>query len=182
MKPNYTNIILAAGLILAAAAMRIITAEFHLPNFTPIAAVGLFSGAVIADKKYAYILPLMAMFIADLYFTVFTSINGFYGVEQVLVYAGMAMVTLLGSKMDKVTGVKVLGYSLIGSFIFFVVSNFGSYLKGWYGHDFNGLIQTYVMAIPFYKNSLMADMLGSVALFGTYFLAKKATSPQVQNA
>jgi hypothetical protein len=182
MKNNYSTILLAAVLILASAAMRIITAEFHLPNFTPIAAVGLFSGAVITDKKYAYILPLMAMFIADIYFTLFTSINGFYGIEQVLVYIGMALVTLLGTNMNKITGMKVLGYSLIGSFIFFAVSNFGSYLKGWNGYDFNGFVQTYILAIPFYKNSLVADLAGSVALFGLYFAGKKALVPQTQNA
>lgn len=182
MKPNYTNILLAAGLILATAVMRIITAEMHIPNITPVAAVGLFGGAVLADKKYAYALPLLGMFIADVYFSLFTSVNGFYGIEQVLVYGGMALVTFLGSKMGTVNGGKVIGYSLIGSFVFFVVSNFGSYLKGWYGYDLNGLVQTYIMAIPFYKYSYVADLIGSCSLFGLYFLGKKALTPQMQKA
>lgn len=182
MKRNYTNIILAAGLILAAAVMRIISAEMFIPNITPIAAVGLFGGAVIADKKYAYILPLAAMFLADLYFTLFTGIKGFYGIDQLFVYGGMALTTFLGTKMGNVTGVKVLGYSLIGSFIFFVVSNFGYYLAGWNGYAMSGLAKTFIDAIPFYKNSLVTDLMGSVVLFGTYHLAKKAVGTQVQNA
>lgn len=182
MKPNYTNILLAAGLILATAVMRIITAEMHIPNITPVAAVGLFGGAVLTDKKYAYLLPLAGLFIADLYFQLFTNINGFYGLEQFFVYGGMALVTFLGSKMGTVNGLKVVGYSLTGSFIFFVVSNFGCYLNGWYGYDLNGLATTYIKAIPFYKYSYAADLVGSIALFGLYFLGRKAIAPQMQEA
>lgn len=182
MKPNYTNIFFAAILILAAAVMRIITAEFHLPNITPVAAIGLFGGVVIKDKRYSYLLPLLSLFIADAYFQFFTSIKGFYGVEQILVYMAMALVTFLGSKMGKVSPVKVVGYSLIGSLLFFVISNFGSFLKGWYGYDFNGLVTTYTVAIPFFKNTVMSELSGAIVLFGAYFLGQRAIAPKMQKA
>lgn len=182
MKRNYTNIILATVLILLASMMRIINREVHLYNLAPIGAVGLFAGAVIKDKRYAYLLPLLSMFIADVYFQFFTSVTGFYGIEQILVYLGMGLVTFLGSKMGNVSGVKVIGYSLIGSLIFFVVSNFGSYLRGWWGYDFKGLVTTYTVAIPFFKNTVMSDLAGSIVLFGLYFIAQKAIAPQTQKA
>lgn len=182
MKSNYTNILLAAMLILAAAVMRIITAEFHLPNITPIAAVGLFSGVVIKDKRYAYLLPLLSLFVADAYFQFFTTIKGFYGIEQILVYTAMALVTFLGSKMGNISTVKVIGYSLIGSLLFFVISNFGSFLKGWYGYDFKGLVTTYTVAIPFFKNTVMSDLGGNIILFGAYFIMQKILTTKVQQA
>ncbi|MBS1771668.1 MAG: hypothetical protein JST82_02320 [Bacteroidetes bacterium] len=181
MKRNQINIVLAAVLILAAAIMRVITAEFHLPNVTPVAAIGLFGGAVIADKKFSYLLPLLSLFIADLYFQLFTTVQGFYGVEQLLVYVGMALVTLFGSKMGQPNAMKVVGYSLIGSFIFFIVSNFGSYLHGWNGYGFSGLVKTYTLAIPFYKYSIAGDLIGSIVLFSAYALTKRPVA-QVQNA
>jgi hypothetical protein len=182
MKRNYTNIILAAILILLAAMMRIVNREIHLYNLAPIGAVGLFAGAVIKDKRYAYLLPLISMFIADLYFQLFTSVTGFYGFEQVLVYVGMGLVTFLGTKMGNVTGIKVAGYSIIGSFIFFVVSNFGSYLTGMWGYGFKGLATTYTMAIPFFKNTVVSELVGSIALFGLYFIGQKAIAPKMQKA
>jgi len=182
MKNNYSTILIAAALIIITAVLRIFSAEMFIPNVTPVAAVGLFGGAVIADKRLAYLLPLLAMFIADVYFTVFTSVKGFYGFEQTIVYAAMALVTFIGTKMGKVSGVKVIGYSLVASFLFFVVSNFGYFLAGWNGYSFAGLTKTYIDAIPFYKNSVVTDLVGSVALFGLYFAGKKVFAPQTQNA
>jgi hypothetical protein len=183
MKRNYTNIVLLAILVLAAAVMRIITAELHLPNITPVVAIGLFGGVIVKDKRYAYLLPLLTLFIADAYFQFFTSIKGFYGIEQILVYVAMALVTFLGNKMEKINGINVIGYSLISSFIFFVVSNFGSYLKGWNGYDMNGLLQTYLVAIPFYKYSILGDLVGSIVLFGSYsYYMKNLVSHQTQKA
>lgn len=173
---------LAAGLILATAVMRVITAEMHIPNITPVAAVGLFGGAVIANKKYAYIFPLFSLFIADLYFQLFTGINGFYGLSQIMVYAGMALVTFIGSKAGQINGAKVIGYSLLSSMIFFLVSNFGYFMSGWNGYSFAGLVKTYVDAIPFYKYSILGDLAGSIVLFGTYAYAKRPATPAMQKA
>ncbi|OSZ81795.1 hypothetical protein CAP35_00565 [Chitinophagaceae bacterium IBVUCB1] len=182
MKRNYTDIIMAAVLILAVAAMRIITAELRLPNYTPVEAVGLFAGAVILDKKYAYILPLLTMFIADTYFQFFTTVNGFYGFEQVIVYIAMALVTFMGTKMGKINGIKVLGYSITGSFVFFALSNFSYFLAGWNGYTTSGFIKTYIDALEFYRTSLTVNLVGSIVLFGLYFTSKNVIARQPQNA
>jgi len=165
-----------------AAAARIINSEMHLYNLAPIAALGLFSGAVIKDKRFAYIMPLLAMLVADLYFTLFTNVNGFYGLEQVFVYGGMALVTLLGTKMKNTGAARVLGFSLTGSVIFFIVSNFGSYLSGMWGYNFNGFTKTYVMAIPFFRNTLVSDLVGNALLFGLYALAQRSLATRIQKA
>ncbi|MCD6062625.1 MAG: hypothetical protein K0R82_536 [Flavipsychrobacter sp.] len=192
MKRNYTNILLASALIAIAALARIVNREIgDLHNLAPVAAVGLFAGAVIANKRLAFILPLMAMFIADLYFELFGTITymadgklvtmkGFYGQEQIWVYGAMALVTVLGMFMGNVKTVKVLGFSLISSVLFFIISNFGVFLSGYWGTGAQGLATTYTMALPFFKNTIISDLVGNGLLFGLYFSLQQAmkTAPQ----
>lgn len=182
MKRNYTNIILAVSLILIGALARVANREMSLFNLAPIAAIGLFSGAILKDKRFAYIIPLLAMLIADAYFQLFTRVQGFYGQEQWFVYGGLALVTLLGTKMGKISSVKVLGFSLTGSVIFFIVSNFGSFLGGMWGTGFEALVTTYTMALPFFRNTVASELLGSCLLFGGYFLAQRSFSARTEKA
>ena len=184
MKHNTINIILATGLILMAAAARIANYEMNLYNLAPVAAIGLFGGAVIKDKRFALIMPLLALFIADLYIELYptTAMRGFYGIEQLFVYGGMLLVSILGLKMKQPNAIKVLGYSIGASVIFFAVSNLGSYVSGMYGFTVNGFITTYVMAIPFFKNTLLSDLVGNTILFGSYFLLQRAFTSRLQRA
>lgn len=182
MKRNNTNIILAISLILVAALARIVNREMQLYNLAPVAAVGLFSGAIFKDKKLAYAMPLLAMLLADIYFQFFTRVQGFYGKEQWFVYGGMALVTFLGTKMGKINVPKVIGFSLAGPVVFFLVSNFGSFLSGMWGTGWNGLITTYTMALPFFKNTLASEFIGSILIFGAYFLAQRSFSVRTEKA
>jgi hypothetical protein len=182
MKRNQINIILGVSLILIAAIARIANREMHLYNLAPVAAVGLFSGAILKDKRFAYIMPLLAMFVADLYFELFTRVNGFYGLEQIINYGALMAVTALGTKMGQPKALKILGLSLAGSVVFFLISNFGSFLTGMYGKGFNALVTTYTMAIPFFKNTVVSDLLGNAVLFGLYFIAMRSFSVKTEKA
>ena len=75
---NKQLVFTAAGLILVAAIMRLIP---HPPNFAPIASLAIFGGTVIADKKYALILPLGALLLSDILFEIFTTTQGFYDTQ-----------------------------------------------------------------------------------------------------
>lgn len=168
MNNKYFNLIIATALIVIAATSRVVFSEAHLYNFAPIGALGLFSGAVIKDKRYAFLLPLLAQFGADVYFQFFTNTQGFYNISQFFTYAGLAAATLLGMRMKMGNTLSILGYSLGASSIFFLLSNLGFFAEGWNGYSFQGLAKTYVDAIPFYKNTLTGDLIGSVVLFFTF--------------
>lgn len=182
MKRNYTNIILAGGLILMAAISRIVNYEMGLWNLAPVAALGLFAGAVLNNKRYAYLFALLAMFISDAYIEFFTPMSGFYDISQFFVYGSMVIATFMGTTMKNKKALTVAGYSIGGSAIFFILSNFGTYLTGYWGYGIDGLTKTYVMAIPFAKHTFLGDLLFSGILFGGYALLQNALYSKMEKA
>lgn len=184
---NSRNLLLCIALVLVAVASRILNAEMHWYHFGPMVAMSLFSGAVLKNKSYSFILPLAAYFISDLYLQMAHQ-NGFYGISQFFVYGAMALVVLLGIFMKKVNAVNVLGFAIGGSLLFWLVSNFGVFVSGYYGGGLQGLAATYVAAIPFYKNEfatelflngIAGDIIFSGVLFGAYALIKnKVIAPE----
>lgn len=183
-KDTFT-ILFCTVLVLLAVVSRVINTETHWYGFAPIVAISLFSGAILKNKTYAYLLPLCAYFLSDLFLQFFTATPGFYGVSQYFVYGAMIFVVLLGTKMKRPKPLRILGFTLGGSLIFWIVSNFGVFVAGYYGLSFSGFIYTYLMAIPFYTptgttffiNSFAGDLLFSGVLFGLFTLAKQFYLP-----
>jgi hypothetical protein len=179
MNRNLTrSFLVCATLVLVAVISRIINTQTHWYSFAPVVAISLFSGAILKQKGYAYLLPLAAYLLSDLFIQFFTDIPGFYGISQFFVYGAMALVVLWGTRMGKPKALKVFGYTLGGSFIFWVISNLGVYFTGMYGMDAQGFLTTYLMALPFYTvsgtplfiNAFLGDILFSGLLFGAYAL------------
>lgn len=184
-KQNTSTIIIAALLIIVAALSRV----FMYPhNFSPIIGMAIFAGAVIKDRRLAFALPLLAMFLSDVLFEVFNIAPGFWGWGQLVGYGILALITLIAFSMKKVTVLKVAGYSIGSSLLFFLLSNsaffvFDNPIYHLYAQNFNGYIATLVAGIPFLKTSLVADLVYSGVLFGAYYLiqnyiisAKKVTA------
>lgn len=59
--------------------------------------------------------------------------------------------------------------------IFYLVTNFGVWLSGYYEYNLNGLLACYILAIPFFGNTLIATIIYSIVIEGLYkfFLEKK---------
>jgi hypothetical protein len=191
MKNNRLSIIIAVGLILMVGIARIVNHEMHLYNFAPVCALGLFSGAIIKDKRFAFLLPILAQLMGDVYISLFTQWQGFYGVEQFFVYAAILTVTGIGTFMGQPKALKVLGYTLSGAVVFFLLSNLGIWVslqffgKGDiynYGTGFSGLVNTYVAAIPFFRNTLIGEFAGSILLFGAFYMLQLTLINKAQKA
>ena len=152
--------------------MRILNAGLHLYNLVPMAAIGLFAGAVLKDRKMlVFLVPLAGQFIADLYFQYFTHTPGFYP-GQIFNYAALAGAALLGLSMKQVKPVSVLAYVFGASALFFIISNLGYFASGYNGYTVAGFTKTYIDALPFFRNTFTGDLVGGVVLFGGYFLAQ----------
>ncbi len=136
----------------------------HLPNFTPIAATALFGG-VYLKKRYALIIPLAAMFISDIFI-------GFHSMMP-YVYGSFVLTGLIGMWLRTHKNVQnVAAGALISSILFFLITNFGVWAGGMYARDLSGLLESYVMAIPFFKNTILGDLFYTGAFFGAYELVK----------
>ena len=146
-------------LILFASFSRIIP---HMPNFTPIGAMALFGGAYLSNKYYAFIIPILSLWLSDIiinnfilnYYDQFT---WFYP-GFIWQYASFGIIILMGYfLLKKITLIKVLMTSIGSSLIFFVITNFGVWASGsMYPLNINGLISCFVLAIPFYKGTLLS--------------------------
>ncbi len=153
---NKKNLIIAI-IMLAAVLTRLVP---HLPNFTPVTAIALFGGLYISNKILAYALPLIIMFISDI-FLGFSSITLF-------VYSGFMLVTLIGTLRKKSNILTIF----MGSLSFFIVTNFGVWLLG-YPKTWTGLVECYTLALPFFRNSLLGDFFYSgVMIIGFNFIQK----------
>lgn len=135
----------------------------HPANFAPIGAIAIFSGLYL-PKKWALILPLAAMFFSDLFI-------GFYAWPIMLsVYAGfviMGVIGLIVRKNKKLSA--ILGGAILGSLIFYLVTNGAVWAFGsLYPHTAAGLLESYYMAIPFFRNSLLGDLFYTGVLVGAY--------------
>lgn len=175
MKNNYTTWF-AVFMIVAASFMRILNVELGVFHLVPMAVISLFSGAVLKNKSLAIGIPLISMFVSDLFLQAFNG-TGFYGVAQIFVYGALLSVALLGTQMKNLKALNVLGYTLGSSMLFWVISNLGVFAGGWYGYSVEGLMNTFAMALPFLKNDMatnlfvnafVSDFIGAAVLFGSY--------------
>lgn len=133
----------------------------HLPNMTPLGASAIFGGKKLS-RPWNYLLPLTILFFTDM-------ILGFHD-SMIYVYLSFGLIVFLSEKVrnDSVLG---LGSTAVAaSLIFFVVTNFGVWLNGWYPHTLAGLIDSFVMGLPFLRNMLIGDVLYTGIFFGAYKL------------
>lgn len=148
---------LAVMLLVVGIISRIIV---HQPNFTPVLALALFGG-VYLPRKYAVIVPIALMMLSDL----------ILGLHDVIIFTwgSVALISLLGvamkSRKNIFSGVFA---SVTAAIAFFVITNLGVWLTGWYPMTFKGLADCYFMAIPFFRSTLLSTLIYSAILFGIY--------------
>ena len=162
-------------IILLAAFTRIMP---HPPNFSPMAAIGLFGAAHFAKKWQAFFIPLIGIWISDLVINnyVYSSsssnfvwfYSGFYWqyISYILIIFAGLFIFNRGISLTK-----TFGGMISSSGIFFLVSNFGVWAGGtMYPKNFGGLITCYAAGVPFIHNTIISDVLFTTVLFGTYYL------------
>ena len=170
--------LIVTGLILLAVISRLIPHEY---NLSPFGAIGLFGAAWFSKKWQAFVIPMAATFLSDLYLNnvVYKSLNPEFTVFypgaywQYIAYIIIIAVGFLLFK-TKVTAPKVLAGAVSATVIFFLVSNFGTWVSmNMYPKTFTGLMTCYEMALPFVKGTLLGDLVYSGVLFGAYALMRR---------
>jgi len=151
--------------VVIAAALRLVP---HPPNFAPVASIALFSGALIANRKLAFLIPISVMLISDL-------IIGFYGITMVAVYLSFALIVVIGKQLKgRIKAIPVFTAALVSAILFFLVTNFAVWMGSiTYTQDISGLLICYAAAVPFFHYSLAGNIFYCTILFGVYHLAKQ---------
>ena len=147
---NTNSYILPVVMILALSLTRLIP---HPWNFSPMLAVGVFSGFYFRQFYLSLFVVIVSMFIGDLFL-------GFHSL-MFFTYIALAITVLIGLYVKHFKFTEILYSGLASSVCFFVITNFGAWLTHgeMYVKDFSGLMQSYVMAIPFFHNTLISTFL-----------------------
>ena len=151
---KYKHYILPISLILVLSFSRAIP---HPPNFTPMLAVGIFSGFFFRNFFLSSFIVLSSMFVGDLYL-------GFHG-TMIFTYTALIVSVLIGALIKNFKFKELFFTSLFSSFCFFIITNFGAWLTlPMYEKNLAGLLQSYVLAIPFFHNTLISTFIYLIVL------------------
>ena len=133
----------------------------HPPNFTPIIAVAIMSSYFFKNIYLSFATLLVSMLLADAFI-------GFYS-NMLFVYLSLLLIVFIFHKISEKMNFKNLFIcGFIGSLIFFIISNFGVWALGSpgvydiaYEKNLNGLVECYILAIPFFGNTFLSTLIFS---------------------
>jgi hypothetical protein len=173
MKLN-KSILLAFGLLILTGSL------FRVFGFAPQIAMAIFGGAMIKDKKLAFILPLVSMLISDcliqvLFMNGYFPYGGFYSgqITNYILLGGLSMFGFL----IKGWNVSRIGLAAVAApTTYFLVSNFLVWINGGGFHrplTMEGMMMSYADALPFYRSGLLSTLVFTVILFGGFYLIQK---------
>jgi len=151
-----SSLLVFTGLFLAAVLSRLVP---HNWNLTLMGAVFIFAGSFFKDRKIAVALMLSSLLVSDFFI-------GFHN-QMISVYAGFLAMIVAGTFLTTSSGrIRIFGTAFIASLLFFIVSNFGVWYEGQlYPLTFSGLIDCYVMGIPFFGKQMIGDVGFTIGIF-----------------
>ncbi len=154
---NYLKI--TVGVLIALSASRFIP---HPPNFTSLLALSVYVPAVFGIRYIPVV--VFALLFTDL-------IIGFHS-TMIFTSGSIILIGLISKYFNKSIMFRISG-AFVGAVIFFVLSNFGVWLGGSYGYDLNGLLSCYILAIPFFTNTVLSTVFFSILIELTWAIMMK---------
>ena len=142
------------GIFFALALSRFIP---HPPNFTSLIALSFYIPVILGLRF------LPALIIS---FAITDLIIGYHSGTQ-WTWGSVLLIGLASQYFTKNLIWRLSG-SLLGTFMFFVITNFGVWASGMYGYTYQGLLNCFILAIPFYAYTVISTMLFAVIIETTY--------------
>ncbi len=170
------------------AIFMVVVAAMRIPNsagitpwsyFTPIGAMGLFSGAYFSRQWKAILFPLLTLLVSDLVIQAFV-FNGRYGILYsgwYWIYGIFVLITFLGRWLIQKVSVKhVLTAGIAATITHWLIADFTVWMGGGIdlrtalplSRNWEGLLQCYVQGFPYMKNFLVGTLVYSGVLFGAF--------------
>jgi hypothetical protein len=170
---------LAAILVVLAAASRLLP---HILNFSSVGAMALFGGACFSRRSWAFCLPFVALWASDLllnntiYRSFYPDTVGTVWFTSPWTYLAFAAMTVFSMTfLKKISLPTVALSSVAGSTLFFLISNFSTWIETTlYSKNIEGLMTCYAAGLPFFPATIVGDLCWCTALFGTYSLLKNS--------
>jgi hypothetical protein len=166
------DIILLTALLVALTLIRVF---FQIPNFNPLGAIALMGGVLFSSKILRWVVPMGALLLGDILLGLSSPMYMDYmlSLDFLFVYASFAAIILLGTFLSKNASLsKVLGGSIVAAVAFFLISNAGSWITmPQYTKDFAGLMTSYELALPFFRATLVSQIVFSLSIYLAYNLA-----------
>ena len=134
----------------------------HPPNFTSLLALSFYIPAVFGIRYIPVV--VFALLFTDL-------IIGFHS-TMIFTSGSIILIGLISKYFNKSIMFRISG-AFVGAVIFFVLSNFGVWLGGSYGYDLNGLLSCYILAIPFFTNTVLSTVFFSILIELTWTIMMK---------
>ncbi len=156
--------------------------ELAWSGFSPVIAIALFSGFIIKQKDWSFLLPLLALVVSDVLIQVLYENGqfpyaGFYS-GQWKNYLILMSATLIGLLLKGRSRASLIVGAITAPTVFFLLSNFSVWIGSHtsYSKDFGGLMESYAAGLPFYKNALIATVvfLPLILLSYNYFTRNRA--------
>ena len=162
MKKTTLEAVVFVILVSLAFTMRLMFRD--VPNFHPVAAVGLFGGFFFRSIWLAVLAPVVTMIACDFV------IGGYEAPVMVAVYGSLTLPVLMRSYLKQSPGFpRVISCSLAMSCFFFLTTNFAVWMV-WESGRFELLLPCYGRAVPFFRYTLIGDLLFSGVFFGAFAL------------
>lgn len=174
VKPVGTEILFVLFLVVLGILSRLIP---HPWNFTAIGAMALFSGFSFRSNKILILIPLLSLFISDAALgfyngMIYTYIGFAVGMVLSVGYFSKQITLSVGARANDSLGARattLAGLSIVSSFLFFLITNFGVWLgSGFYPQNTAGLITAYVAGLPFFLNQIAGDLVYGAIIFGVF--------------
>ncbi|CAI8241765.1 MAG: Uncharacterised protein [Bacteroidia bacterium] len=165
------DIIVLSSIILVLIAMRSI---FNIPNFNPIGAIALMGGILFHKKTTAFLVTIGALFLGDIILGLSSPIymDYMFSTTFLFVYVAFLLMILLGTALKNRASLMTISLgSVVSAILFFLITNAGSWLALNYDRSLSGLMSAYSAGIPFFRATLVSQLLFSLGIYIIYNLA-----------
>ena len=160
------DLLLVALLIALNVAARLLP---HAPGFLPVAASGLFAARLLSVPVLALLVPVLGMILSDM------ALPGEDWRIQAVGFAAIAIPALAGMATRRWRSVVPVVATMIPcSILFFLLSNGAVWaFSGMYPLSWQGLVQCYIVALPFLEKTVLGDLFWTAVLFGGAWLVQR---------
>jgi hypothetical protein len=165
------DLIVLSSIILVLIAMRSI---FNIPNFNPIGAIALMGGILFHKKTTAFLVTIGALFLGDVILGLSspTYMDYMFSTTFFFVYVAFILMIMLGTALkNRASLISISLGSVVSAILFFLITNAGSWLALNYDRSLSGLMNAYNAGIPFFRATLVSQLLFSLGIFLIYNLA-----------